>query len=188
MTDSLAVKKKDTFECHARRHMSGAVYKTYDAMLAMALSKEFDEEGNEIPRIAGAQLIFRGRISPTLANHTNSAPDQLADHIAKLCELKWLKKGRRVSYGSNKLGHYEYEILTHKQYEATYGGCPDYKYVQKKDTEAGIRAGDKVGPKGKQPDVFAMQNKLRQLGKEASEIFGCEVTFKRGAGPKGNVD
>jgi hypothetical protein len=168
--------KKTALECHARRHMSGAVFKTYDAMLAMAKSKQFDSEGNEIPRREGEPLIFKGRVNPTLANHTNTSPDQLSDHIRQLLEQSWLYRLKRVSYGDGKLGHWEYSIVTHDQFVARDPGpCPPFAYAQKKDEEAKIKAGDKISNRGKQPAAFA----LGKLGRVASKLFNAEVTFNQ---------
>jgi hypothetical protein len=171
VTDISANLDKPKFDCHARRHMSGAMFKTYDAMLAMAKAGK--------KHIEGQPWVFCGRVNPTLANHTNSSPDQLAEHIKWLVENKWLIFQRRVMWENNVLGQNEYIILTHGQYKANVGGCPPFKYAQDKNEEKGIKAGDKIAPKGKQPEPFAMQNHLRRLGKVASGLLRAEVTFTR---------
>lgn len=159
-------KDKPTFQCHARRHMSGAVYKTYDAMLAMAKSPIKDEDGTftpQPPRKPGDPLlVFFGAINPTLANHTDTSPDQLGEHMDKLEKIGWLiphpdSESQPRGYRGRLLPK-RYYILEHFDYP---GPCPPYAYAQEDDKAKEIERGEKLGEKGEEPVEFAMHTLTR---------------------------
>lgn len=120
--------KPRTFLCHARRHMSGPVFKTYDAILAMA--KSGPPEDRPFPD----RLVFLGRIRPTLANHTNSSLTQLAEHIECLVEHKWLYRidppaGNRERDVRGHLQPVWYHVIEHAEYQSTFpDSCPEFLY------------------------------------------------------------
>src|ERR1700721_372916 len=100
------------FQCHSRRHMSGAVYKTYETMRVIAHSKAAQEK-----HIEGTPWIFTAAIKPTLCNYTNTAKTQIEAHIKWLLKNRWLTE---VSPGVRKrwpdswrLAPVEYIILDH---------------------------------------------------------------------------
>lgn len=115
---------KPAFKCHERRHMSGAVYKTYDAIRAMAESaySGVDEDGNPKPkRDEGQNLVFYGKVSTTLVNHTNTSRTQVESHINWLVEHGWLYKSEPLEgkRERNSLGHLApavYYVMTHEEF------------------------------------------------------------------------
>ncbi|HEV2521972.1 MAG TPA: hypothetical protein VGT24_06285 [Candidatus Acidoferrales bacterium] len=149
------IKDKPAFQCHARRHMSGAVYKTYDAMLAMAKSGKKNRQPGDPP------LEFFAAIRPTLANHTNTGLSQIYEHIDQLLETGWLlepdKDKPRERWEKGRLAPVRYYILEHFDYvENRVGECPPYKFQQSDDSETGIERGERIAGKGEQPADFAL--------------------------------
>jgi hypothetical protein len=136
MTAFRASGKSRKFLCHARRHMSGAVYKTYDAMLAMAKSAyagTYEDGTPKPPRPEGEPLIFYASVTPTLVNHTGTSKKQLDNHIKQLLTDGWLHKsetedGKRERNAQGHLAPVTYYILDHFEYCALYPKreCPPF--------------------------------------------------------------
>jgi hypothetical protein len=168
---------KPKFVCHARRHMKGPAYKTYDAMLAMALSG-FSEDN---PREPNVPLEFFAAIRPTLSNHTNTSLSQLYEHIDQLLEARWLidpnPDGPQPRWEKGRMAPKRYIILTHDEYVANkVGPCPEYAYQQSDDSETGIERGTKIDNKDDQPLDFAAESPkgrvLLTLKRLAGELPG----------------
>lgn len=116
-------KPKTPFVCsHARRHMGGAVFKTYDTMVAMAKSSPTWKPGDP--------LIFYGKIRPTLVNATNTSETQLYDHIEQMYKSGWAIPGERQRWPNGRLGTVRICLLTHDLHVAKGGACPPAKYSE----------------------------------------------------------
>jgi hypothetical protein len=119
--------------------MSGPVYKTYDAIRAMAEAGwTVRNPGVARPRIGKDQsesLFFYGKIRPTLANHTNSSLTQLYEHIETLLKDGWLQEveppdGRRERSEKGHLKPVMYYVFNHDEWLHFGAGrkCPEYKF------------------------------------------------------------
>lgn len=175
----MTTKDKPTFWCHSRRHMHGPAYKTYDAMLAMALTEERTPTGELVPyrdqrgqvikkterKPGDPPLVFFGAVRPTLVNYTNTSETQLYEHIDQLLDSGWLidespdKPQPRRDRG--RQAPRRYVILEHDvDYVPNKGSstCPPFKYAQHDDSENGIERGELMGEKNDQPVDFTIRN------------------------------
>jgi hypothetical protein len=172
--------KKAKFECHERCHMSGAVYKTYDAMRAMAESAYTGTHGDGTPkrkRDPNEPLVFCGKIRPTLANHTNTSITQLYEHIDILLKDGWLYEAEPLVEGAkrerNAKGHLMpvvYYVLTHAEWLAIGKGerkCPPYRYKPDGEREE----------KGSQPVDFQMAELVKHAAGRAA-LFAARAAGK----------
>jgi hypothetical protein len=128
---------KPKFSCHARRHMTGPVFKTYDAIMAMAMSafSGTDEDGKPKKRVPTDVLSFYGKVR-TLVNHTGTSKTQIEEHIETLVEDGWLIRCEPPDGGDRERfeGKYKsvvYIVLDHADYIAAGGhACPPFKYKE----------------------------------------------------------
>ena len=156
----------EQFVCHARRHMPGHVYKTYDAMMAQAHSALAKAK-----HVEGTPWVFNGSVRPTLCNWTDSPKSSLEEHITWLENAGWLirvtPEGKRRRSKDGTILPTEYIILSHAEYVANRGAkdCPPYDYHAKDDSKKGIERGQKkVVAKEKFPKNFALARRAKELG------------------------
>lgn len=161
------------FECHARRHMTGAVYKTYDAILAMALSfykpKGAPESDLRPVRQPGSTAVFFGRIMPTLANHTGSSPRQLYTHLDWLLKNGWLVEidppndAKRERDERGRFAPVLYYVFEHDEWLKQGKGrkCPVFKY--KVD-------GERI-EKDEQPAWFVAIREMKEMSKPLADFL-----------------
>jgi hypothetical protein len=158
----------EEFKCHARRHMPGHCYKTYDAMMGQAHSKFAKAK-----HVDGTPWVFNGSIRPTLCNWTNTGKSALEESIKWLVEHGWLirvtPEGKhRRWYASGRIAPTEYIILSHDEFVANRGtsDCPPYAYQKKDDKEKGLERGQKLGPKETVPENFELSRVVRDKAKQ----------------------
>jgi hypothetical protein len=86
VADNNPTTDKPDFVCAARRHMSGSVFKTYDALCAIAFSKATKNK-----HVVGTPWVCFATVKPTICNYTNTGRSQILEHIRRL-----LRHGRLI--------------------------------------------------------------------------------------------
>jgi hypothetical protein len=109
---------------HAREFITGSTFKTYDAVLAAALSGEKirKEKGEWKP---GDPLVFSGRVG-TLASKNGTCESTETNNLKKLVKDGWLilvADQRRVKYHGNFTTN-QYRVLTVEEWMATHVYTP----------------------------------------------------------------
>jgi hypothetical protein len=133
---SKATPTRGKFECHARRHMSAALYVTYDAVLAMAKSGQYTPD---------APLVFYGRMS-TVANHTGRSRQTESDNMSRLVSMQWLlplDDRQPQQEDSGRWRSHMYQVVEHELYVkamklAGKTSCKPFQY----DPDTGERIGE----------------------------------------------
>ena len=125
-----SIPESHPIKCVARRHIDASAFKTYDAMLAVALrgAKDREEKGEWKP---GDPLLFYGKAT-RLANMNDRNESVERDALAKLEHDGWIvctheeqrRRKRAGTFTSN-----EYRVVTHDEYMASNpDSCPPLRY------------------------------------------------------------
>lgn len=119
------------FRCVARRHMSGAMFKTYDAMVAMCKSGDNYNAGDE--------LIFYGS-EHKLGNLNDRSAEQESQALDALEKAGWIvaRDEGQSRWRKGRWTTRQYRVLEHDEYVAAHGGCPPLRYDERgKKVKAG---------------------------------------------------
>lgn len=132
-------------KCVARRHIHSASFKTYDAMLAVALRGAQDRKEKGEWKL-GDPLLFYGKAT-RLANMNDRNESVERDAMAKLERDGWIVCTHEEQRRRKRAGTFttsEYRVLTHDEFVASHlDSCPALRYD---DNGKPIKAGSLPRP------------------------------------------